>query len=145
MSIFDTFEHFFAHLFPHNPKEAEALLTEISPYVNEAGPVVTAVEQDLKPVLTPEGIERAQTLNRFLAKYIHEEQALEAKVNELVNLSTGDLLRDAAKAILLTMLPPTVPTALLNLVIETAYQLYVVRKAQPKPAPTLTAPVPVPA
>lgn len=136
MSIFDTLGHFFAHLFPHNKKEAQALLTETSPYVNLAGPLVQAVELELKPVLTKDQVQRAEGLNAFLGKYIKKEQDLQNKVNELLPLPTADILRDTAEFLVAQFLPATVDKALLNWVIETAYQLFVVRAAKLAPAPT---------
>ena len=133
MSVWNTLGHFFSHLFPHNAKEVQSLLTEISPYVNLASPIVQDIETELKPALTEDQVQKAEVLNSFLQKYIHQEQDLQAKVNSLLGLPTADILRDTAETILALVLPATLDKSLLNLIIETAYQLY--RRAFSAPAP----------
>lgn len=144
MSFWDTLGHFFSHLFPYHAKEAQSLLTEISPYVNLAGPIVRDIETDLKPALTEEQGQKADALNAFLQKYLHQEQDLQTKVSQLLGLPTADIWRDTAETILALVLPATVDKSLLNLIIETAYQLYV-RRAQPNSASALPAPASAPA
>lgn len=134
MSFWDTLGHFFAHLFPHNAKEAQALLTEISPYVNLAGPIVESIETDLKPVLSGDQAQKAEALNAWLSKYVHDADLLEKTVNQLLaQPDVSVVLRDTAKAVVSLLLPANV-SAPLNLIIETAYELYVVKAG--KQAPT---------
>ena len=132
MSFVSTLEHDLASVFAHRADAANALFTEILPIVNLAGPVVAAVERELKPVLPAGADERAVKIEAFLAGYTPKSANLTAQAQTLAQEPAALLLRNAAKFAVQTLVPNPILDSLLNLVIETAYQLYVV---QPETVP----------
>ena len=134
MSFAQTLEHEVASVFAHRPEAAQALFAEVLPLVQAAGPVVTAVERELKPVLPPAADERAVKIEAFLTGYAPPATDLAATVTTLAAEPTALLLRDVAKFAVRTLLPNPILDSLLNFAIEGAYQLYVVQAAA-APAP----------
>lgn len=145
MNIFSKFGHVFVSLFAHSSDAAEVVVHDVSGFALKAEPIVAEIEDGLKKEIDAGDHSKVLTaIQNFLLKFEPDLQKVGQVANELGAMPKANLLQGAAQFALTAILPGGVPTSLIRLAIEFAYNILLAKKANPALA-TPSAPVPVPA
>lgn len=100
-----------------------ALLNGVRQLVEVAGPIVQAIDEQLKPFLNDKNVFLTKLMQFLIANIGSVEKAV-ALVNQLKDLPMADLLANVALEILKTKVSSNVAFSTLRLAIELAYNIY---------------------
>lgn len=114
--------HFFSSLFGTSGSVVQAVLHDVSSFVNLAAPIVADLEALAKAEPNQTGL--IASIERWIATYQADAAKVGAWVTQAQGLPINDVLRTAATLALSALVPAGTAQSMLNLAIELAYSVF---------------------
>lgn len=101
-----------------------ALLNGVKGLVDQALPIIKAIDQQLKPFLSQANVDTLKEVTKFLSKYMDDFDTVLALANKLSALPMADMLANIALELLKLKVPTNSSFSTLRLAVELAYSIY---------------------